>query len=282
MRARWSAAAGKRLRRRPVLHDGRRLYERRLHRAAAQLRRHRMPAPRTSATMPSTSVSTRRSARAAHATTDSSARSMRPARLGSAAGAQRATVPTPALCTVDACDDAADQCVHDPGAARGHCRATMPMPAPSGDHCAGGACAATPLDCSDGQPCTVDTCSSVSGCAHSEGPATGCLRPERSVFVIRNSVDDQEEQAGVAVDPRTGGCHQLRRSDADDRVRALRLRPIERWQRVAPGDVRGRVPGQRVAEARRRRRRSPSDASSAMTPVSSRWCSSPWRAARDG
>lgn len=88
-------------------------------------------------------------------------------------------------CTQDTCDLTADQCVNDPAPLEGTACSDGNL-CTTGDVCTAGVCTGAPLDCSDGLPCTVDTCDPVSGsCAHSDGPATGCLIPVRSVLKVR-------------------------------------------------------------------------------------------------
>jgi hypothetical protein len=68
-------------------------------------------------------------------------------------------------CTIDRCDEEADACVFETEGADEFCN--------DGDACTGqetcastGCAAATPLDCDDQNPCTVDTCDSYVGCMH--------------------------------------------------------------------------------------------------------------------
>jgi hypothetical protein len=42
------------------------------------------------------------------------------------------------------------------------------------DVCKGGSCAGAPLNCDDGNPCTLDTCDPVKLCTHSPGPSAPC------------------------------------------------------------------------------------------------------------
>ena len=90
------------------------------------------------------------------------------------------------VCTQDSCDEPGAQCVHDPAPFEGTL-CTDDNACTVNDHCAAGVCTSTPLDCNDNIPCTVDTCDRVSGCMHREGPGAGCLVPQRSILVIRES-----------------------------------------------------------------------------------------------
>ncbi len=68
-------------------------------------------------------------------------------------------------CTKDICDSQAGKCLYATSAMNGAAcndgnKCTI------SDKCTLGKCNGAPLKCDDGKPCTVDTCSAVSGCAH--------------------------------------------------------------------------------------------------------------------
>jgi cysteine-rich repeat protein len=67
-------------------------------------------------------------------------------------------------CTTDSCDDTADSCVH--GANDAACADGNVCNGSETCNPASGCVAGTQLNCSDGDACTADSCSPVTGCAH--------------------------------------------------------------------------------------------------------------------
>jgi hypothetical protein len=105
-------------------------------------------------------------------------------RSGTCVGTARGCADTNP-CTQDSCDLATDKCVNDPAPLEGTACSDGNL-CTTGDTCTNGVCTGTAVDCNDGQPCTVDTCDPLTGvCAHSNGPAPGCLSPLRSVLKVR-------------------------------------------------------------------------------------------------
>ena len=66
------------------------------------------------------------------------------------------------FCTVDSCDPETGECFYEDGtfACNDYDACTGP------DHCQEGSCTGPPVDCYDGNPCTVDLCVSPTGCAY--------------------------------------------------------------------------------------------------------------------
>jgi hypothetical protein len=104
---------------------------------------------------------------------------------GVCAGMPRDCTDTSA-CTADSCDETGHRCINDPAPFEGTA-CSDGNACTEGDHCSAGNCVAAPLDCNDNIPCTVDTCDQTSGCQHRAGPGAGCLIPERSILVVRES-----------------------------------------------------------------------------------------------
>lgn len=48
--------------------------------------------------------------------------------------------------------------------------------------------------CDDGDPCTQDTCSTVAGCAHEVAPRPGCRAAGKSILLIEDDGDDEEDK----------------------------------------------------------------------------------------
>jgi hypothetical protein len=65
-------------------------------------------------------------------------------------------------CTIDTCDPQTGVCAHTPGNGTPCDDANA---CSSDDNCMAGACVGKQLTCNDGDPCTVDTCSALTGCA---------------------------------------------------------------------------------------------------------------------
>ena len=73
-------------------------------------------------------------------------------------------------CTADSCDSIAGGCKHDNGPVDGKVCDDGDA-CTKEDACLGGACAGKPVDCQDGEPCTLDNCVSAIGCPHNPQPA---------------------------------------------------------------------------------------------------------------
>jgi len=75
-------------------------------------------------------------------------------------------------------------------------------PCPDGDVCNGdetcdglGVCnPGAALDCDDGEPCTQDLCHPVTGCSSTNGPATACLLPTKSLVDMVDKTPDTKDK----------------------------------------------------------------------------------------
>jgi cysteine-rich repeat protein len=59
---------------------------------------------------------------------------------------------------------------------------------------AGSCGAGPPLDCDDGNPCTVDTCNTLDGCQSANQPQTGCRTAQKSILLYKDKLDDTKDK----------------------------------------------------------------------------------------
>jgi len=97
-------------------------------------------------------------------------------------------------CTSDSCDEGNDLCVNDGAPLEGQ-GCDDGLFCTTGDTCAAGACGGAARDCSDGTPCTVDTCDeNADQCTSSSGPAPTCHRSGRATLVVRDSTNPKQDR----------------------------------------------------------------------------------------
>ncbi len=102
------------------------------------------------------------------------------------------------VCTTDSCNPATG-CVHT--AASGSCDDGNPCT--TADTCSGGSCVGgPPLDCSDSNACTADSCNPASGCVHTDITAVLC--------------NDDNVCTNDACNPATGCFHTSNAAPCDD------------------------------------------------------------------
>ncbi len=75
-------------------------------------------------------------------------------------------------CTADACEPGAGGCSHAPSGEGLPCDDGDLCS--QGDSCGAGVCKGAPLDCGDGNPCTLDTCDAALGCKHADANGLPC------------------------------------------------------------------------------------------------------------
>jgi hypothetical protein len=118
------------------------------------------------------------------------------------------------------------------------------------DQCASAVCVGVTPDCDDGNPCTTDGCSDVSGCVNLTEPSSACLIARKAVVLIKNDDDDTRDrlkwkwQRGHALDyaefgdPATTTSYSLciyDRSGGSSSVAAvLTVDPSAAWQGREP------------------------------------------------
>lgn len=99
-----------------------------------------------------------------------------------------------AACLVAWCDPGSGSCQLLPANTGGAC--TDGDACTLGDQCAAGACTGTiPLNCNDGNPCTLDTCDALQGCQHEavEGPCND----QNTCTLADSCVDGQCQGSGT-------------------------------------------------------------------------------------